>query len=83
MFKRLSITFVLLIGFVTAASAQQYVLISMDGSQTNHLKAYGVVFNHITDGYNAQWLLNYRGGSFLVQVENDIVRKNRIRNVII
>ncbi len=61
--------------------AQQYVLIPMDASQTNHLKAYGVVFNHITDGNTAQWLLNYRGGSFLATIENDIVRKSRLRNV--
>ncbi|WP_103665183.1 asparagine synthetase B [Gracilimonas amylolytica] len=61
--------------------AQQHILVSMDASQTNHLKAYGVVFNHIVDGYSAQWLLNYRGGSFLVQAENDIIRKSRLRNV--
>ncbi|HBZ38294.1 MAG TPA: asparagine synthetase B, partial [Balneola sp.] len=61
--------------------AQQQVLIPMDASQTNHLKAYGVVFNHITDGYPVKWLLNYRGGSFLVNIDSDIVRKSRLRNV--
>ena len=68
-----------LIGF--SASAQQQVLIPMDATQTDHLKAYGVVFNHISDGYPAKWLLNYRGGSFMVVVDNDIVRKARLRNV--
>jgi hypothetical protein len=53
----------------------------MDASQTDHLKAYGVVFNHIKDGFPAKWLLNYRGGSFLVVVDNDIVRKSLLRNV--
>ncbi|MFD2533059.1 asparagine synthetase B [Gracilimonas halophila] len=81
MSKRVYIVFLFLIAPFAALQAQQHVLISMDGSQTNHLKAYGVVFNHITDGYNAQWLLNYRGGSFLAQVENDIIRKSRLRNV--
>ncbi|MCH2450949.1 MAG: asparagine synthetase B [Gracilimonas sp.] len=81
MFKRVYIVAFFLIMPFAAIQAQQHVLISMDGSQTNHLKAYGVVFNHITDGYNAQWLLNYRGGSFLAQVENDIIRKSRLRNV--
>jgi len=81
MFKRVYIIALFLIMPFAAIQAQQHVLISMDGSQTNHLKAYGVVFNHITDGYNAQWLLNYRGGSFLAQVENDIIRKSRLRNV--
>lgn len=60
---------------------QQRVLIPMDSSQSNHLKAYGVVFNHLGDNETGQWLLNYRGGSFLTTTSNDIVRKSRIRNV--
>jgi len=59
----------------------QYVLIPMDQSQSNHLKAYGVIYNHLVDGYEAQWLLNYRGGSFLAREENEIVRKSRLRDV--
>jgi len=62
-------------------SAQEQILIPMDVAQTDHLKAYGVVFNHITDGFPAKWLLNYRGGSFLIVVDNDIVRKSLLRNV--
>jgi hypothetical protein len=61
--------------------AQQQVLIPMDATQTDHLKAYGVIFNHIKDGYPAKWLLNYRGGSFMAVIENDIIRKARLRNV--
>ncbi|WP_142454995.1 asparagine synthetase B [Gracilimonas mengyeensis] len=80
MFKRILTTLLFtLLPFL--AFAQQYILIPMDESQTNHLKAYGVIFNHLTDGNTAQWLLNYRGGSFLAEVENDIVRKSRLRNV--
>lgn len=60
---------------------QQRVLIPMDASQSNHLKAYGVIFNHLGDEESGQWLLNYRGGSFLTTASNDIVRKSRIRNV--
>ncbi len=66
-----------------SVQAQQQVLIPMDASQTDHLKAYGVIFNHIKDGYPAKWLLNYRGGSFMAVVDNDIVRKSRLRNVTI
>lgn len=73
------ILFVFVLGF--SLNAQQQVLIPMDASQTNHLKAYGVIFNHVTDGYPVKWLLNYRGGSFLVTIDNDIVRKSRLRNV--
>ncbi len=78
------ISFFILIVLVltgTAGHAQQQVLIPMDATQTNHLKAYGVIFNHIKDGYPAQWLLNYRGGSFLATVDNEIIRKSRLRNV--
>lgn len=61
--------------------AQQRVLIPMDNSQSNHLKAYGVIFHQITEGATGQWLLNYRGGSFLTTTEHDIVRRSRIRGV--
>ncbi len=41
----------------------------MDEEQTNHLKSYGVVFNYLKDniGEEAYWLLNYRGGSFVIE----------------
>jgi len=61
--------------------AQQQVFIPMDASQTNHIKAYGVIFNHLKDGYTAKWLLNYRGGSFLAVADNELIRKARLRNV--
>jgi hypothetical protein len=63
------------------ADAQQRVIIPMDATQSNHLKAYGIIFNHLEAGETGIWLLNYRGGSFITQNNNDIVRKSRIRNV--
>ncbi len=36
----------------------------MDAAQTDHLRAYGVVYRELAKGVNASWLLNYRGGSF-------------------
>ncbi|MTI87820.1 MAG: asparagine synthetase B [Balneolaceae bacterium] len=81
MFKKSFILITLIFSTWNWAQAQQQVLIPMDASQTNHLKAYGVIFNHITDGYPAKWLLNYRGGSFMAVVNNDIIRKSRLRNV--
>ncbi len=72
----------LFIGFsFMESTAQNRVLIPMDGSQTNHLKAYGIIFNHLKEGETGQWLLNYRGGSFLTSETHDIVRKSRVRNV--
>lgn len=79
MIRRAILFIMLMMG--SSAMAQNYVLIAMDEDQSNHLKAYGVVFNHIKDGFTAQWLLNYRGGSFIVEAENDIIRKSRLRNV--
>ena len=38
----------------------------MDDAQQNHLKAYGLTYNAIKAGASAEWLLNYRGGSFLL-----------------
>lgn len=83
MFKQfLKVLLITLVSFgsVNLSSAQR-VLIPMDGSQTNHLKAYGVIFNHIDAGESGMWLLNYRGGSFLTSETNDIVRKSRLKNV--
>ena len=42
------------------------LLVPMDDSQANHLKAYGVAFHAIERGGHCEWLLNYRGGSFLL-----------------
>lgn len=67
--------------FTGSALAQSRVLIPMDATQTNHLKAYGIIFNHLGEGETGQWLLNYRGGSFLTTNTADIVRKARVRNV--
>lgn len=39
----------------------------MDSSQSNHLKAYGIVYNAIKAGARADWLLNYQGGSFALE----------------
>ncbi|HCD53737.1 MAG TPA: asparagine synthetase B, partial [Balneolaceae bacterium] len=79
--KRFIFTIFTLLLLFGGAKAQQQVLIPMDASQTDHLKAYGVIFNHIKDGFPAKWLLNYRGGSFMAVIDNDIIRKARLRNV--
>ncbi len=43
-----------------------WLLIPMDDVQAEHLKAYGLTFRAIQRGVKAEWLLNYRGGSFLL-----------------
>lgn len=44
----------------------QHLLVPMDEVQANHLKAYGVTFGALREGVRAEWLLNYRGGAFLL-----------------
>ncbi|MBN2188493.1 MAG: hypothetical protein JW699_03485 [Chitinispirillaceae bacterium] len=43
------------------------MLIPMDDAQTDHLKAYGVVYKMLKDNIRVYWLLNYRGGSFAAE----------------
>jgi hypothetical protein len=43
------------------------ILVPMDLTQTDHLKAYGVAYHALQRGENVEWLLNYRGGSFLLE----------------
>ncbi|WP_372744218.1 asparagine synthetase B [Lutibacter sp.] len=59
-----------------------FILIPMDEvSQTNHLKAYGITYWSLNKGNKAKWLLNYEGGSFLLE-DNEATRKEcKIRGV--
>ncbi|MGB5270250.1 MAG: asparagine synthetase B, partial [Eudoraea sp.] len=58
------ILFLFLTSFHSSAST---ILIPMDAeSQENHLKAYGITYWVLTKQQKVQWLLNYRGGSFLL-----------------
>jgi hypothetical protein len=63
------------------ALAQQ-ILVPMDLTQTNHLKAYGLAYFALTKGVQVDWLLNYRGGSFLIADTQDIELEARLRNVL-
>ena len=53
---------------VSAASplAAQQLLVPMDDAQRNHLKAYGLTYSALQRTEKAEWLLNYRGGAFLL-----------------
>ena len=62
------------------------ILVAMDDSQTNHLKAYGVAFWVLENGVEVEWLLNYRGGSFLMpnipEIQNECVIRGVSHQVI-
>lgn len=58
------------------------ILIPMDAeSQKNHLKAYGITYWILAKQQKVQWLLNYRGGSFLLPDSEDIRKECQIRGV--
>jgi len=59
----------------------QKIIIPMDQSQNNHLKAYGVVYNILDKNINVEWLLNYKGGSFLVDSYSFIETDCKIKGV--
>ncbi len=51
-------------------------------SQTDHLKAYGITFHALEDGLKADWLLNYRGGSFIIDQSDKIVSECLLNEVL-
>jgi len=58
------------------------ILIPMDAeSQTNHLKAYGITYWVLNQNVKVKWLLNYRGGSFLIPNAEIFQRECTIRGV--
>lgn len=59
----------------------QSLLVPMDDGQRNHLKAYGLAFSALKAATKAEWLLNYRGGSFLLADTPEIRRKAAIDGV--
>ncbi len=62
-------------------SQAMYLLIPMDDSQKDHLKSYGIAFWVLQKDVEVKWLLNYRGGSFLVQHYPEIENECIIRGV--
>ena len=72
------ILFFLILAQWTSASS---ILVPMDGRQTNHLKAYGVSFWVLQNDVVMEWLLNYRGGSFLFPHLKTIEEELIIRGV--
>ena len=72
----------LLLIFVADTSPAQDILIPMDAQQSDHLKAYGVTYWALQRGQPVEWLLNYRGGAFLVNSFPALERELVIRGVI-
>ncbi|WP_431242774.1 asparagine synthetase B [Flavobacterium sp. P21] len=77
--KSLVYIFIILFSFSAKAS---FILLPMDETtQQNHLKAYGITYWCLSKDYKASWLLNYRGGSFLLPDAEEIRKECKIRGV--
>jgi len=66
---------------VLSTGQAQKLMIPMDLEQSNHLKAYGIVYWILTRDQPVDWLLNYRGGSFVTDYAEEIASECRIRGV--
>ena len=77
--KRCILVIVLLMLLVRVQAA--YLLIPMDLAQKNHLKAYGVAFWVLQQDVEVSWLLNYRGGAFMIKYVKAIENECYIRGV--
>jgi len=81
-FKHLLHSFLLFCCMTTAVSSwATQLLIPMDATQNNHLKAYGIAYWTLENGVIIEWLLNYKGGSFLIPHLQEIERELKIRGV--
>ncbi|MBI2615439.1 MAG: asparagine synthetase B [Gemmatimonadetes bacterium] len=65
----------------SASAAAAALLVPMDDAQSNHLKAYGVTYRALQRGGRAEWLLNYRGGSFLLPADTATERDAALTGV--
>lgn len=82
LYKNIKVSLISLIivlsSFISYAST---LLIPMDNTQTNHLKAYGIAYWTLENQIEVDWLLNYRGGSFACQYLEQIETECKIRGV--
>ena len=80
MMNKKSFLLIILIFFCSKLWAV-YLLIPMDEGQKNHLKAYGIAYYTLQNDIKVDWLLNYRGGSFLIKHYTEIENECSIRGV--
>jgi hypothetical protein len=73
--------FIVLMLFTSKVTLASSILIPMDESQTNHLKSYGLAYWTLKQELPIQWLLNYRGGSFLIPFANTLESECKIRGI--
>ena len=79
--KYIKTPLLLLFLFMTLFSKGAYLLIPMDKTQQNHLKAYGIAYWVLKQDVEVSWLLNYRGGSFMFPYTQPFEEECSIRGV--
>ena len=75
-------SFIVFFLLLAAPLFAQQLLIPMDLTQTDHLKAYGIAWEALQRGLKVEWLLNYRGGSFMMDPAPEIENDCRLRGVL-
>ena len=80
MIRRLVAALAAALSIGTPAVAQT-LLVPMDDAQRNHLRAYGLIYNALKDGQKAEWLLNYRGGSYFLPDLPELRRRAALAGV--
>jgi len=78
---RFIIITLLCLGCLAQTARADKLLIAMDLSQSDHLKAYGIAFWALQQGQPVEWLLNYRGGSFLIDASDALILETRVRAI--
>lgn len=79
---RKKLSYIFLFFLVSIPSWASFILLPMDeSSQQNHLKAYGITYWSLDKQFKVSWLLNYRGGSFLLPDAPEIRKECQIRGV--
>ncbi|MCQ2297849.1 MAG: asparagine synthetase B [Bacteroidales bacterium] len=77
--KRVALFALMLLMLVPSRAS--YIVIPMDDVQKNHLKAYGIAYWALEREVEVTWLLNYRGGAFLMKRADALERECRLRGV--
>ncbi len=79
--KLLKCVFVLVFLVLPMYGKSASILIPMDNTQKDHLKSYGVTFWVLKNGGEVDWLLNYRGGSFLTKYDVKTANECKVRGI--
>lgn len=77
--RRIIIAIVFFVSTLQVSAA--YLLVPMDETQRNHLKSYGVAYWALEREVEVTWLLNYRGGAFMMKHSDLLERECKLRGV--